>query len=115
VRVSLAMAAMKWKLPVVSAAAVSMTQRRTGHDGLSNLEPNWMWMYGKLVTIGAGNMFFDGLADDRTETSMTRIIILAFLAGGGCVLELVVIAEALSVALLTHKLARTDSRIQALS
>ena len=87
----MAMAATKWKLPVVSAAAVSRTQQMTGHDGLSNLEPNWMWMCGKLVTICAGYMFFDGLVDNRIETLMTRIVMLAFLAGGGRVLESVVV------------------------
>ncbi len=45
------MATAKWKLPVVSMAAVLRMQQMTGHDGLSNSESNWMWMCGKLVTI----------------------------------------------------------------
>jgi hypothetical protein len=55
--------------------------QRTGHDGLSNTEPNWMWMCGKFVMIGARRMFFNGLVDNRTETSMMRIVMFAFLAG----------------------------------
>ncbi len=66
-------------------------------------------------TISAGNMFFDGLAEDRAETLMTRIVIFAFLAGGGRVLESMVIVKASLVALLMHKLARTDLLIRAVS
>jgi hypothetical protein len=109
------MAAMKWKLPIVSTVAVATMQQRTGHDGLSNSEPNWMWMCGKFVTIGAGRMFFNGLVDNRTKAYMTRIVMFAYLAGGDRVLESVVMVEASLVALLTHKLVRTDSRIRALS
>ena len=69
-----------------------------------------MWMCGKFVMIGARRMFFNGLVDNRTKTLMTRIVMFAFLAGEDRMLESVVMVEALLVALLMHKLARTNWR-----
>ncbi len=74
-----------------------------------------MGVCGKLVTIGARRMFFSRLANERTKTLMTRIVMCSFLAGGDLVLESAVIVKVLLLPLLTYKLAKTDFCIFALS
>ena len=61
------------KVAVVSATAVSTTQRSTGQSAPSLVDPSCNWMWGKLDRIGAGRIPFVGVAAERTIMSAMRI------------------------------------------
>jgi hypothetical protein len=46
----------KWKFPVVSAAAVLMTQRMEGHCEEKRSHPSWSVMCGNTAWIGTGKI-----------------------------------------------------------
>jgi hypothetical protein len=106
----LARAAIKWKFPLINAAAVSTTQRKMGQSGQSSVAPSCKQMWEKLDTIGAGRMLQDELGVDSTGTLMMKINSFLEVEGeskedlSGDLLAVVLIPILANTASLTHSL-----------